>query len=27
MESVASGLQKTEQPLVTEGPTVRHGYL
>jgi len=27
MEKVASELQKTEHPLVTEGPMVRHGYL
>ena len=27
MEAVAAELQKSEQPLVTEGPTQRHGYL
>ena len=27
MEAVAAELQRTEQPLVIEGPTVRHGYL
>jgi membrane dipeptidase len=27
MEKVAAELQKSEPPLVTEGPTIRHGYL
>jgi membrane dipeptidase len=27
MEAVAAGLQKSERPLVIEGPTKRHGYL
>lgn len=27
MEAVAAQLRKTEKPLITEGPTVRHGYL
>jgi membrane dipeptidase len=27
METVAAGLQKSEQPLITEGPTLRGGYL
>ena len=27
MEKVAAELQKSEPPLVTEGPTRRHGYL